>query len=133
MSKRKVLTVVYIVLLLFGLFLTLRPAASVLTYVSENYSDSEVFISVVLLFMSNILSGAFLSHFDFLIDSLFKRRKLKKRFAYRCPMLECVNRSCGHFDRECLACEFSRVTGVDFPDAPIVNPDPMTLEVSNIV
>lgn len=112
MSKRKVLTVVYIVLLLFGFVLTLWPAASVLTYVSENSYDSEVFVSVVLLFMSNILFGALLSHLDFLIDSLFKRRKLKKRFAYRCPMLECMDSKCVYFDKDCLICKYAVVPEV---------------------
>ena len=38
-----------------------------------------------------------------------------------CPMFDCQNSSCGHFDRKDHACEFTRMTGIQFENSEVIN------------
>lgn len=56
---------------------------------------------------------------DFVTSLILKRTRRKKSYGKQpscCPMFDCKQTICGHFDPDCLACEFTRKTGLNLED-----------------
>jgi len=57
---------------------------------------------------------------DFVISLILKRSRRKKSSGKQlscCPMFDCKQTICGHFDPDYFACEFTRKTGLN-PEDP---------------
>ena len=57
---------------------------------------------------------------DLVVPLILKRIRRWKKISGKqlscCPMFDCKQTICGHFDPDCLACEFTRKTGLNLED-----------------